>query len=389
MTKLNSRYLAGHLLKDLEKKIVLLGGARQVGKTTLAKSLISNPYYLNYDIVSDRKIISTQTWPSDSSLLILDELHKLKKWKSYLKGLYDDDGVRHRILVTGSAKLDTIKKVGDSLAGRYLYWKLHPLCLKELKGTASPDKILERLINQSGFPEPYFEAENFYGRWAKTHLDIILRQDLLDMEKVSDILSIESLIELLSERVGQIVSYDNLATDLQKSPNTIKRWITLLENLFVIFRVTPFSKNISRSLTKAPKYFFYDTARVQRDIGAKFENLVACALLKEIDYINDLHGSNLNLQYLRNKDGNELDFAVASKDTIHLLIEAKWADDEFVPGFHSFRKVIENQNPETLQLVAKLNKPRESKSGTKMIKASEWLSEIDFSKFIKKEKVRL
>ena len=155
------RYLKQHIIKDLDKKIVLLGGPRQVGKTTLSRSLMDGTYYLNYDVPSDRKTIKDQTWPRDSTLLVLDELHKLPKWKSYLKGIADDEQGRPRILVTGSAKLDTIKKVGDSLAGRYLYWKLHPLCIKELKSTVKPEVALEKILNQSGFPEPHPQKEGY------------------------------------------------------------------------------------------------------------------------------------------------------------------------------------------------------------------------------------
>jgi predicted AAA+ superfamily ATPase len=389
MKKNTPRYLKQHIISDLGKKIVLLGGPRQVGKTTLSKGLAENTYYLNYDVPNDRQIIKNQTWPKNSGLLVLDELHKLPKWKSYLKGIADDEQEKPRILVTGSAKLDTIKKVGDSLAGRYLYWKLHPLCIKELKGIIPPEIVLEKILNQSGFPEPFYEAEEFYPRWAKTHLDIILRQDLLDLERVSDILSIESLIELLSERVGQVTSYESLAEDLGKSPNTIKKWITLLENLFVIFRVTPFSKNIARSLLKSPKFFFFDTARVKGDVGAKFENLVACALVKEVDYINDSLGASLRLQYLRNREGAEIDFAVTDKDKIYLLVEAKWADDEFAHGFKAFQKIRMKHQAEAVQVVAKLKKNIESSFGTKMVQASEWLMNIDFSKYGTTEKIRL
>jgi predicted AAA+ superfamily ATPase len=391
-----SRYLSKYILKDLDKKIVLLGGPRQVGKTTLAKALVSGSYYLNYDVVSDRKIIREQTWPKDSELLVLDELHKLPKWKSYLKGICDDQEKNPRIIVTGSAKLDTVKKVGDSLAGRYLYWKLHPLCLKELKelkASSSGEKNLEKILNQSGFPEPFYESEDFYPRWAKSHLDIILRQDLLDLEQVSDILSIETLIELLSERVGQVVSYESLAEDLNKSPNTIKKWITHLENLFIIFRVTTFSKNIGRSLLKSPKFYFFDTARVQgnaeADIGAKFENFVACSLLKEIDYVNDLYGSSLRLQYLRNRQGHEIDFAVTDKDKIHLLLEAKWADENFSSGFKAFNKAKEAHKASAVQLVAKAKKVKENALGVRIEPAVAFLESLDFSKYGVRNKVRL
>ncbi len=383
------RYLASFLRQDLDKKIVLLGGPRQVGKTTLATTLCDNTHYLNYDVVSDRTSILSRSWPRDSELVVLDELHKLNKWKAYLKGVFDDRGAHPRFLVTGSARLDVVKKVGDSLAGRYHYWKLHPLCVKELKSDFAPAKALERILNQSGFPEPFYAEPGFYPRWAKTHVDIILRQDLIDLERVTDILAIETLLELLAQRVGQVVSYESLAEDLGRSPITIKRWIGLLENLFVIFRVTPHSKNIARSLLKAPKFFFFDTARVQGDKGARFENAVACALLKEIDFQNDRLGAKLSLHYLRDRMGHELDFVVTEAGKMKLAIEAKWADDQFVSGFKAFSGPLTQSKAAGVQLVAMLKKERESEYGTKMMNAAEWLAGMDFSVLYDREKISL
>lgn len=388
-----TRYLYQLLIDDLHSKIVLLGGPRQVGKTTLSKTLFQHPCYLNYDIVTDRISMREMNWPQSSQLVILDELHKLPRWKSYLKGIYDQNFngeiLRPRLLVTGSARLDIVKKVGDSLAGRHRYWKLHPLCVKELSSQLAPIEALERIINQSGFPEPFYASVDAYPRWAKSHLDIILRQDLLDLERVTDILSIETLIELLSQRVGQVVSYESLAADLSRSPITIKRWINLLEDLFVIFRVTPWSKNVARSLLKAPKFYFFDTARVQGDVGARFENAVACALIKEIDLVNDRLGAKLELHYLRNKLGHELDFVVTDLQKPYLAVEAKWADDDFSSSFKSFSGVLHESDAGAVQIVAKLRQRRESSQGTAMEPAAEWLSKIDFSSFFKRELVRI
>ena len=110
------RYLEKHIKKDLTEKIVLLSGPRQVGKTTLARQLVPVYEYLNYDSGADRKIIHAEEWIRDVELVIFDELHKKKKWKSWIKGIYDTEGVAPSLLVTGSARLDTYKKGGESLA---------------------------------------------------------------------------------------------------------------------------------------------------------------------------------------------------------------------------------------------------------------------------------
>ncbi|MGZ3798261.1 MAG: ATP-binding protein, partial [Pseudobdellovibrionaceae bacterium] len=126
------RYLKKALLKDLYKKIVIVTGPRQVGKTTLSKSLIKDFDYYNYDNPLDRKKIHKGDLDFNSRPLILDELHKMRQWKRWLKGHFDTRTSKNPILVTGSARIDTYKKVGDSLAGRYFQFRLLPLDVKEL-----------------------------------------------------------------------------------------------------------------------------------------------------------------------------------------------------------------------------------------------------------------
>ena len=336
------RYLTNYILDDLKKKIVLLTGPRQSGKTTLSKMLSNNFDYLNFDNPEHRLGLIERSWDRSKDLIIFDELHKLKNWKSWLKGIYDTEGVQPRIIVTGSAKLDTYKKVGDSLAGRFFQFRLHPLDLKEIKKINNPDNlqiVLEQLLDTGGFPEPYLEGNRrFYNRWKRSHLDIILKQDMIDLENVREITSVETLIQLLRKRVGSPVSYSSLAQDLQCSDKTIKRWLTILENMYVIFRVGPFHRNIARSILKAPKYYFYDTGQVIGNSGIKLENLTACALLKEIHYIEDCYGEQAQLYYLKTKDNREIDFFVIRDETPFLMIEVKWADNTLSRNFSIFGK---------------------------------------------------
>ncbi|MBP9682131.1 MAG: AAA family ATPase, partial [Bacteriovorax sp.] len=195
------RYLTTYIKKDLEKKIVLISGPRQTGKTTLSKMLNSSFEYLNYDNEESRNRIEKKEWDRKKKLLILDELHKMLKWKSWLKGIYDVEGIPPALLVTGSAKLDTYRKVGDSLAGRYFSFRLYPLDLKELKNNEAKfnlEKSFAKMLEVGGFPEPFFDGSlEYYKRWRRTHLDIIIKQDLITLEKVSNIIGIENLIRLL------------------------------------------------------------------------------------------------------------------------------------------------------------------------------------------------
>src|SRR5579862_6064339 len=129
------RYCESFIYQDLTKKMVFIGGPRQVGKTTLSKSLchgvFKNGTYLNWDLDEDRRAILHKQWPQESPLVIFDELHKYPQWKQWIKGIYDTRQ-QQQYLVTGSARLDTYRRGGDSLMGRYHYWRLHPFTLDEL-----------------------------------------------------------------------------------------------------------------------------------------------------------------------------------------------------------------------------------------------------------------
>ena len=326
------RLFLQQIQEDIKKKIVLITGPRQTGKTTLAKMVSRSYDYLTFDSLEHRSSILAKSWDRKKKIVIFDELHKMKNWKAWLKGVYDTEMLPPGLLVTGSAKLDTYKKAGDSLAGRFFEFRLHPLDLKEIQAYVkpkNPKETFEKLLTIGGFPEPFLEGtESFYGRWQKSHLDIILKQDLIELGQVHEIVSIETLIQLLKKQVGSLVSYASLARDLQHADKTIKRWLSILENLYVLFRVPPYHRNLARTLLKSPKYYFYDTGQVMGDNGQKFENLVACAFLKEIQYRADVWGEKRELYYLRNRDGKEVDFLVVTNQKPSLLVEAKWQDPQ-------------------------------------------------------------
>lgn len=371
------RELEPMIRRDLDLKIVLLTGPRQSGKTTLSKTLFSKHEYLNWDSAEDRLILQKKQWNRDTELVILDELHKMKDWKSWLKGVYDTEGARPRLLVTGSAKLDTYRKVGDSLAGRYFQFRLHPLTLRELKGQLPPEEACERLLTHSGFPEPFLaENESYYKRWRRSHLDIILRQDMLDLESVRDIQSIETLVELLRSRVGSPVSYSSLARDLQRDPKTIKHWLEILENLYVVFRVPPYHKNAGRVLLKEPKYYFFDNAQVLGDEGARIENLVATSLKRDVEFLEDTQGTRSALFYTRSTDGKEIDFLVTLEQEPRWLIEVKTSSDEPSKAFQHFSQFW--PKAEQVQLVYKLKRELNIPGGPQIRHLAAWLQNFMF-----------
>ncbi len=370
------RYIKKQILADLSKKIILISGPRQTGKTTLSKMLIDSYDYLNYDNAADRLRISEQSWDRKEELVIFDEIHKMSNWKSFLKGIFDVEGLHPKILVTGSARLDTVRKVGDSLAGRYFQFRLHPLDLKELKGEIEPDDTLERLLMIGGFPEPFLENDiRFYKRWKKTHLDIILRQDLIDLESMRDIQGIETLIQLLKSRVGSTVSYSSLARDLGKDHKTIKKWLIILENLYVIFPVSPWHRNIARAILKEPKYYFYDTGQVEGDEGIRLENVVASSLLKELDYLTDVLGYSTSLHFIQNKQKQEIDFAVQIDNKITHFFEVKLSDTNLSRNFNILLK--EYPDSAKVQLVKNISKEKTFPGGEEVRRVADYLTNLD------------
>jgi predicted AAA+ superfamily ATPase len=371
------RYLKKEIYVALEKKIVFLSGPRQTGKTTLAKSLFQNIDYLNYDDELHRERIFKRRWKRDVECIIFDELHKMKDWKRWLKGIYDTEGIQPKILVTGSAHMDAFSKVGDSMAGRYRHFTIFPIDVYEGVNYWRPesDVVVAQLMKMGGFPEPFLENDiDFYRVWQKTHLDIILRQDFLDLYSVRSIKNIEILLQLLIPRVSSSVSYSNLATDLQVDHNTIKSWIAALENIYAIFKVTPYHKNIARALLKEPKFYFYDIGRT-REPGARLENLVGLCLLKQLNYLGDTKGWDVQLHYLRTKDGIEVDFLVVVDNHPLLAIEVKTADADIAKGLKHFKKFLPHTR--MLQLVWDLNDEYDTPDGIQVRKLDKYLAELD------------
>jgi predicted AAA+ superfamily ATPase len=320
------------MVKDLDKKLVFIVGPRQVGKTWLARDIASqysDAVYLNFDRLEDRKIIKREAWLKSTQVLILDELHKMTGWKGFLKGVFDTKLPSLKIIVTGSARLDFVRKAGDSLAGRFFAHRLLPFSPAELSETEYADDI-DRFCTRGGFPEPFLaDAPADADRWRLQYIDGLIREDVLDFEKIQDLRAIQLVLELLRTRVGSPVSYRSIAEDVQVSPNTIKKYLQILEALYIVFRVTPYSKNVARSLLKNSKFYFYDTGMVRGDSGSVYENFAAVCLLKHVLAKTDYQGKEHQLTYLRTKEGHEVDFCIVKEGKAELLVESKFSDADF------------------------------------------------------------
>ncbi|MES2607754.1 MAG: ATP-binding protein [Pseudomonadota bacterium] len=363
------------ILNDLNKKLVLLVGPRQSGKTWLAKDIareFKNSIYLNYDQIMDRKIITDQSWLGTTDLLIFDELHKMPDWKNFLKGVYDTKPFHMRILVTGSARLDVYDKLGDSLAGRYFRHCLMPISLAELTQVSEP-ALIDKLIERGGFPEPYF-SENAIDadRWRLQYINSLLSTDVFEIDAIQNIKAMKLVFNLLRGRVGSPVSYQSLAEDVAVSPTTIKKYVQILEALFIVFSISPYSKNIARSLLKEPKIYFYDTGLVQGDDGAKFENLVAVSLLKHAFGKTDSLGQETTLHYLRTKEGCEVDFALASSDVLEMMIEVKLSDRSPTKPLIKFHQ---KYGYPACQIVKSLRNEYQQ-NGIRVLRAEQFLSDL-------------
>ncbi|MBL9037657.1 MAG: ATP-binding protein [Archangium sp.] len=327
------RYLTSSIEADLTEKMVFLGGPRQVGKTTLARSLPGGVEgYLNWDIAEDRHALLSRTLPV-AKLWVFDELHKFRGWRGYLKGLFDKTHGDPPILVTGSARLDWYRYGGDSLQGRYHYLRLHPFSFREL---GSEKGTVEALFHKGGFPEPFLKLDaRGARRWSLEYRSRLLRDDVQGVENLTDLGRLELLMATLPERVGSPLSINAIREDLQVSHQTIARWLDVFERVYAIFRLPPFGAPRLRAVKKEQKHYHFDWTLVQEP-AARFENLVASHLLKWVHHQVDVEGRDLELRYFRDVDGREVDFIVVESRKPILAVECKSTAGQLDRGLRYF-----------------------------------------------------
>jgi predicted AAA+ superfamily ATPase len=393
------RYLDEYIKEDLETKMVFLGGPRQVGKTTVAKNFLEKFFetgrYFNWDSFTDRKEIEQSRFSPEDELIILDEIHKFRDWKNFVKGLYDTRKDTHSFFITGSARLDLYQKGGDSLMGRYHYYRLHPFSVAEMLGenfeveqflkekrlsfkqvhlkTETAQLMFNELFTKGGFPEPLFD-KNIRNqlRWSADRKRRLIQEDIRDVSFVKMISDFEKLVLLLPEKIGSLFSFRSLSEDISVSQPTIKDWMQILENFYYIFRLSPFASSQIKSLKKEQKVFLWDYSEVENE-GSRFENLVASHLLKWVHFLQDTFGLNISLHYLRDKEKREVDFCIVWDGKIFMAIEVKLSDTSVSKHLKYFQKKMDI--PCSFQVVKKSGVDFEN-DGVRVMSAEKFLSAL-------------
>lgn len=344
------------------REAVFLSGARQVGKTTIAARCAENyntSAYMNWDNRIDRQNILAHNIPFlearylEAPLIIFDEIHKYREWKTFLKGLIDHHSNSIDFMVTGSARLQTYRRGGDSMMGRYFLYQVHPLSVAEIQSstigdseikhpTEIPQNAWESLIRFGGFPRPFLTAQQrFYNKWMNQRLERLFHEDIRDILQSHEIAKMEVLAHILGHQSGQIANYTSLSNKVQVSDKTIRSWITTLESLYYCFTMRPYSHNVARSLLKDPKVYLLDWSTIQ-DKGQRYETMVASHLLKAVHFWQDMGFGQYDLYFMRDQDKREVDFLITKNQKPWILMEVKSSGRERIsPHLLHFQKQVQ------------------------------------------------
>lgn len=361
MRRIYDELIQQHLARF--RQMIFLMGPRQVGKTTLALDASrksAKHFYFNWDNPSEKLLFLTGPEAiadqaglnelfEEAPILIFDEIHKFGKWKNFLKGFFDHYEKKCKIVVTGSARLNIYKKGGDSLMGRYFYYRIHPLSVAEIASPELNEQEIRKpstisnedwaaLTEHGGFPEPFIQrSQEFSRRLQAIRKDQLFKEDIREGTRIQELAQLELLAELLKRQAAQSMDYHSLSKKVNVSIDTVRRWIEVLKSFYYCFTIQPWSKNISRSLLKEPKIYLWDWSLIEEE-GHRNENLVASHLLKAVHFWTDRGLGEYGLYYLRTKDQIEVDFIVTKNGIPWFLVEVKTKTKGISSALFHFQK---------------------------------------------------
>ena len=344
------RLLEKQIENDLFKgKTIILYGARQVGKTTLAQSLLqkfgSQGRYLNCEILSIEQNLREpeperlKAFLGNYKVIVLDEAQSVDNIGKTLK-VITDTLKDIQIIATGSSSFDIAYKTSEPMTGRVFHHTLYPFSLEEIKqqrDLLAIDGQLETILRFGLYPDVYTSSEEEAVNRLNELASSYLFKDLLKFEGIKKSSLLKNLLILLALQTGSEVSYNELATKLGVNSMTIQKYIDLLEQCFVIFKLNSFSRNIRKELTKAIKVYFYDNGirntlinnfnplSLRNDVGALWENFIISERMKA----NAYHNKKVNAYFWRTYDQKEIDYIEESSGKI-TGYEMKYSDKQKV-----------------------------------------------------------
>ncbi|RMF48755.1 MAG: ATP-binding protein [Anaerolineae bacterium] len=328
----------------LPGKVLVLYGPRQVGKTTLARDLLADmpmqSRFVNADELFYRDILASQDRQrlgellDGADLLVIDEAQRVSNIGLNLKILVDSYP-QVRILATGSASFDLANKISEPLTGRKITLTLFPVSYAELRqtfGTLRARAMLERWLIWGGYPAIVTEESlQMRTRLLGELVGSYLYRDILELDGLRRADKIVDLLRLLAFQIGYEVSLSELASRLAINRQTVERYLDLLEKVFVIFRVSGFSRNLRKEITRNARYYFYDNGvrnaliqnfnplHLRHDAGQLWENF----LMVERRKANQFLGRQVNGYFWRTYDRKEIDYIEEAGGTLQAF-EFKW-----------------------------------------------------------------
>lgn len=332
-------------------KAVVIYGPRRCGKTTLIKKFLEKSkkksLFVNGEDITIQQYLGSQSieklksFIGKNNLLVIDEAQKIRNIGLNLK-LIVDNIKNIEIIATGSSAFDLANNLGEPLTGRKYTLKIFPLAQMEIKSVEKPfqtEANLESRLIFGSYPEVVVINDNEKRRYyLKEIVNSYLYKDILELEGLRKSSKLVRLLQLLAFQIGKEVSFQELGSQLGMSKNTVDRYLDLLEKSFVIFKISGFSRNLRKEISKNPRYYFYDNGvrnalinnfnplSIRDDVGMLWENYVIIERLKKQEYL----GVFSNNYFWRTYDQKEIDW-IEDRDGKLFGYEIKWAKDKKRP----------------------------------------------------------